>query len=253
METNERLLHYTVTGIGEPLVFLNGFMEDTSIWETVTAGFQNNTCICIDLHGHGESFFEEEAIPSIALMAEQVRTLLDELSIGNYQLIGHSLGGYVGLELLKSDADLEQLVLFHSHPWPDNEQKKKDRDRVIELVQTKASFFIREAIPKLFASPEKHPETIERYCQIAENMPPAAIGWSAAAMRDRPSYVNILAEKSGQVSIVQGEKDALIPAKELHALAETHGIHWFEISGCGHMSHEEKPEKALEILRTILG
>ena len=251
LDTNQ-LLHYTVTGVGDPVVFLHGFMEDTTIWEGLTAHFPNNTCIAIDLHGHGHSFFDKDAVPSISLMAEQVRTLLDTLSIGNYQLIGHSLGGYVGCELLKSDSELEQLVLFHSHPFPDNEEKKKDRDRVIELVKTRAKFFISEAIPNLFAFPEEHKEAIARYSRIAEQMEPAAIGWSAAAMRDRPSYVNILSEKPGQVSIVQGELDKVVPGKELHAFVEKHAIHWFGIERCGHMSQEEEPEKALEILKVIL-
>jgi len=253
MQTETTPLHHKVTGLGDPVVFLHGFMEDTSIWKNITDHFADKTCIAIDLHGHGASFFDQDAVPSIALMAEQVRTLLDTLEIGNYQLVGHSLGGYVGCELLKSDPELEQLVLFHSHPFPDNAAKKKDRDRVIELVKTRAKFFISEAIPGLFAFPEEHEEAIKTYSRIAEKMRPEAIGWSAAAMRDRPSYVNILSEKSGQVSVIQGELDKVVPGKELRDFVEKQQIHWFGIERCGHMSQEEAPEKAVELLKAILG
>lgn len=246
-------LHYTVTGIGDPVVFLHGFMEDASSWEQISRHFCTKTCITIDLHGHGRSFFNPNDKPSIALMAEQVSSLIDDLGIGHYQLVGHSLGGYVGCELLKTDSRLEQLIFLHSHPWPDSEEKKQDRNRVIELVKSKPSMFIREAFPKLFAFPEEHCDTIERYCRIAEKMDPLAIAWTSAAMRDRPSYVNILSEKSGQVSIIQGELDPLIPTDKLHAFANEHHIYWFEIARCGHMGQEENPEKVVELLKVILG
>lgn len=240
------------TGSGDPIVFLHGFMEDTTIWKSITGHFPENTCIAVDLYGHGKSLFDEAAVPSVALMAGQVRTLLDTLNLRNYQLVGHSLGGYVGCELLKSDPNLAQLVLFHSHPFPDSDEKKKDRDRVIELVKTKADFFISEAIPGLFAFPDEQQEAIRDYSEIAARMKPEAIAWSAAAMRDRPSYVNILAEKPGQVSIIAGELDKVVPLKELYDLAKLHEMHWFLIERAGHMSQVEEPEKAAGILKVIL-
>lgn len=246
-------LHYTVSGIGDPVVFLHGFMEDTTSWKHIARHFCTKTCITIDLHGHGRSYFDNDSTPSVALMAEQVRELINQLGIGHYQLVGHSLGGYVGCELLKTDSRLEQLVFLHSHPWPDSEEKKQDRNRVIELVKARPSFFIREAFPKLFAFPEEHKAAIERYCQAAEKMDPRAIAWASAAMRDRPSYVNILSEKSGQISIIQGDLDPLIPSDKLHAFAQEHNIYWFEIERCGHMGQEEQPEKVVELLKVILG
>ena len=222
------------------------------MWDDLLPALQNHTCIAIDLHGHGDSFYDDSLTPSIELMAKQVKAVLESLSIGPYIVVGHSLGGYVANELLKTDPAVEHIVLFHSHPWADSESKKKDRDRVIELVKTKARSFIREAIPNLFAQPEKHPEAIETYCAMAEEMPPAAIGWSAAAMRDRSDYASLLQEKAGQVTIVQGQLDPIIPNLKLHAFAKEAGINWHEIAGCGHMSQAEATEEAMEILKVIM-
>jgi 2-succinyl-6-hydroxy-2,4-cyclohexadiene-1-carboxylate synthase len=246
-------LHYRISGDGDPVVFLHGFMEDLSIWNDITAVFPEKKCIAIDLHGHGKSFFDPELKPSLPLMAEQVRELLETLEIGHYHVVGHSLGGYVGCELLKSDPATEHLTLLHSHPWPDPDTKKKDRDRVIELVKTKSVQFIREAIPNLFAFPDEHPDEIATYSRIAWEMDPEAIGWSSAAMRDRLSYVDTLTEKASAVSIIQGQLDPLIPNIKLREFAEEHGIAFYEIPRCGHMGQEEAPERVKELLKVIIG
>jgi pimeloyl-ACP methyl ester carboxylesterase len=246
-------LSYRISGSGDPVVFLPGFMEDSSMWDNLLPAFQHHRCILIDLHGHGKSFFNPALVPSIAVMAEQVRDLLDELQITHYQLVGHSMGGYVGCRLLDIDPGVEHLTLLHSHPWADTPAKKEDRNRVIELVKTRAAFFIREAIPNLFAFPEEHRPAIAHSCAIAERMLPAAIAWSAAAMRDRPAYTEVLKQQSTKVSIIQGQLDPLIPNLQLHAFADEHGIGFYEIPQCGHVGQEEAPEQVKELLSVILG
>jgi len=248
-----RLLHYRISGNGDPVVFLHGFMEDISIWDRITNAFPDKQCICIDLHGHGNSFFDPDLKPSTALMAEQVMEIIRELRLSHYQVVGHSLGGYVGCELLKADPAVEHLTLLHSHPWPDPETKKQDRNRVIELVRTKAQHFISEAVPNLFAHPEEHPTTIERYKAIANKMDPAAIGWAAAAMRDRLSSVGIVKEKASAVSVIQGQLDRTIPNLKMREFAIESGVSFYEIPDCGHMGMEEAPERVLEILKVIIG
>ncbi|OGS77622.1 MAG: hypothetical protein A3D31_11540 [Candidatus Fluviicola riflensis] len=247
------MLHHRISGNGDPVVFLHGFMEDNSMWEQFLPHFQHKTCILIDLHGHGKSFFNPELPREINVMAQQVRTTLDKLSISSYQLVGHSLGGYVGCELLKTDPLLEHLILFHSHPWPDSPAKKTDRDRVSKLVLTKSVFFIREAIPNLFAFPTQQQGAIKTYCDIAERMHPEAIAWSTIAMRNRGSSEQILKDRPENVSIIQGQLDPLIPNLQLRTFAENHRIGFYEIPRCGHMGQVEAPENSIALLSMILG
>ena len=250
---NNSLLHYRISGNGDPVVFLHGFMEDSSMWDEIIPHFPHKTCILIDLHGHGKSFFDPELPCKMSTMAQQVRFALDHLSISTYQLVGHSLGGYVGCELLKTDPLLEHLILFHSHPWPDSPAKKTDRDRVSKFVLTKSAFFIREAIPNLFAFPEEQSEAIKTYCAIAEKMNPEAIAWSTIAMRNRDSSEQLLMDRPKNVSIIQGQLDPLIPNIQLRAFAESHQIGFYEIARCGHMGQVEAPTESVELLTAILG
>jgi pimeloyl-ACP methyl ester carboxylesterase len=228
-------------------------MEDAFMWDEIISHFAHKTCILVDLHGHGKSFFDPELPREISTMAQQVRSTLDQLSISSYQLVGHSLGGYVGCELLKTDPLLEHLILFHSHPWPDSPAKKTDRDRVSHLVQTKSVFFIREAIPNLFAFPEEQSEAIKNYCVIAEQMNPEAIAWSTIAMRNRDSSEQLLIDRAENVSIIQGQLDPLIPNLQLRSFAEKHNIGFYEIARCGHMGQVEAPTESAELLKAILG
>jgi pimeloyl-ACP methyl ester carboxylesterase len=186
-------------------------------------------------------------------MGKQVMEVLKAEAIGHYQLVGHSLGGYVGCYLLENDPRLEHLVLLHSHPWADSPAKKTDRERVSELVKTKAAFFIREAIPNLFAHATLHHLAIEKYCSIADQMLPEAISWSTLAMRDRPSSEALLQRFNDRVSIVQGQLDPLIPNEELRRFAEQASIGFHEIADCGHMGQEEQPEAIKNILLALLG
>jgi len=244
------MLNFTVSGEGIPVVFLHGYMEDSSMWKFITDS-PGMKAICIDLNGHGNSEFTEME-PSIAFMAEQVLDIIHHLGLQQPQIVGHSLGGYVALELFKQLPTLEHITLLHSHPKADSEQKKGDRLRVAELVKTKAGTFIQEAIPNLFHEPGRHKTTIQHYCDIAKRMDPEAIGWTALAMRNRPDSTVLLEQFPDRFSIIQGRFDNLIQAEEMKDLAEKTGVSYIELPNSGHMGHEEETMLCKEVLLSII-
>lgn len=239
--------------MGEVVVFLHGFMENKSIFNEIIRSFPDKTCISIDLFGHGESGFDDAIKPSVATMADQVIDTLTELGVDEYAVVGHSLGGYVGLELLKKDTRMSQVVLFHSHPWGDTPEKKKERNRMIALVQSSPEVFINAAISGLFRNLRKSHKSIEAYREIALLMRPSAIAWAAAAMRDRVSNLNVMLEKAGQCAMIQGRYDKVVPLDELRSLSSVSGIPLVELPEDAHMSQAEHPQMAYEALRAILG
>ena len=79
--------------------------------------------------GHGRSGIIDN-IHTMDLMAESINHLLNELKIKKCVIIGHSMGGYVTLAFLeKFKEKLLGFSLFHSVPFGDTDEKKKDRDR----------------------------------------------------------------------------------------------------------------------------
>lgn len=146
-------LHYTISGRGQAVIFLHGFMENGSMWSELVHQLPVKAYV-IDLHGHGASFFHPDLPASIEIMARQVMQIVEKEQLQQALVVGHSLGGYVALELFRMNPDFEHVVLFHSNPWSDSLDKQQDRERVAKLVKTKKEFFISEAIPNLFYGPQ---------------------------------------------------------------------------------------------------
>jgi pimeloyl-ACP methyl ester carboxylesterase len=247
---SEQLLNYRISGNGSPVVFLHGFMEDLSMWDEIIPHLPVRA-ICIDLPGHGSSPVNLQATPSILSMAREVEKILAHENIKNALVIGHSMGGYVGLELLKLVPGLEHLILFHSHPWSDSEDKKRDRERVANMVLTKAAVFIREAIPNLFSNPTVMKDTINEYVRIAEKMDPRAIGWAALAMKNRFDLAYLMEKHPEKYTVISGQNDKLVNVGLLNSFCNQHHISSVVFPNAAHMSHEENREEVIRLFQTI--
>ncbi len=83
---------YDVTGDGPAVVFLHGLTNRRQAWDPVTALLAARfTCVRLDFRGHGESSAAPEY--GMAALVGDVRAVVEDLSLGNPALVGHSLGG----------------------------------------------------------------------------------------------------------------------------------------------------------------
>ena len=245
-------LHYEDKGKGHALIFLHGFLEDHEMWAGIIPAFETGyRCIMPDLPCHGKSRFDGDHC-SMEFMASAVSALITELDIETATIIGHSMGGYVGLELL--EAQKHRLILLNSNFWADPEEKKKDRNRVIELVKKNKSTFIREAIPALFADVNKSKceEHIQKLIRKANEIPSSEIIAVTKGMRDRKANYELMRHE--HISIIQGEMDPIIAPKMLiQELSETGApVPIKTIPNCGHMSTFEKPRAVVESIKQLL-
>lgn len=89
----------TVHSNGQPAVVLvHGWMCDQSYWEAqVPALSEHFGVVTIDLAGHGFSGTDRQAW-TIASLGEDVAAVISHLQLKNVVVIGHSMGGRVGLE-----------------------------------------------------------------------------------------------------------------------------------------------------------
>ena len=141
-------------GEGTPVVFLHGYLESSEIWQPYVNGLSTyGRIILIDLPGHGDTGILDE-IHTMSFMTEVVKYALDYLGVEKCIMIGHSMGGYVTLSFVKEYPEiLLAFCLFHSHPLPDTDDTKKNREREIELVQEgKKELIYNTNIPKAFAT-----------------------------------------------------------------------------------------------------
>lgn len=95
MEDTKMDLHYEIQGNGEPIVLMHSGMADLRDWEFIVPQLvQTYKCIAFDGRGAGKSPSPVE-IPNYV---EDLKNLLDFLSIEQTILVGHSFGGGIATD-----------------------------------------------------------------------------------------------------------------------------------------------------------
>ena len=251
----EKNLHYKKEGTGEALVLIHGFLENLSMWDEMAVELsKTNQVIRIDLPGFGKSDCIED-IHSMALFAECIKQLLKELNVDKFTLIGHSMGGYAGLELLKICPEkINHFILFHSTAKADSEQKKNDRSRAIKMVKDKQNVYLKTAIPFLF--PEQFQASCSGYIQkmIAEakNLHSSGIIAALKGMQQRKDCNELLKSLSCRKTYIAGTFDPLLNVSVLREEASNNEANFIEIENAGHMSHFECPSETINTFLKLL-
>ncbi len=245
-------LNYRVIGNGHPVVFLHGFLESITMWDYLTPDDFPFQSILIDLPGHGSSLNDDDSDPTMLYMAKKVLEVLEELNIDEFDVVGHSMGGYVALQLKEISSKCNRVVLLNSNFWEDTEEKKRDRLRVAEIVFRNKNMFIKEAIPNLFADRENYSKEIAEIIEEAIAMNAHAVAYASLAMRCRANKRFLLEINPKDFLLIQGENDSLIPVETMHQNIDKLGISYQLISRAGHMSHIESTEKVKSLIRDFL-
>lgn len=149
-------IQYTESGKGTTVVLLHGFLENSTMWQSVEELLNKKyRVVCIDLLGHGASE-NLGYVHTMTQMAETVKAVLENLNIRRSFFVGHSMGGYVALAFADMYPDnVKGLVLLNSTARADTEEKKIGRNRAIAVVKENHKSFIRTSIPMLFRSKSK--------------------------------------------------------------------------------------------------
>ncbi|MGV3631868.1 MAG: alpha/beta fold hydrolase [Bacteroidota bacterium] len=243
------MLNYKIYGEGHPVVFLHGFLESLTMWETFDLGGCSFQSVLIDLPGHGNLPLNKE-YKNLAEVAAEIKAFLEGLGIGQFDLIGHSLGGYIAVELHKITDQNGKLMLYHSNFWGDDEQKKKDRNRVIDVVRKNKTLFLNEAIPNLFLPAFRKEAFVAELREEAGKIDPETIILYSGLMRDRGSNASYVKDLKNKVLFVQGEQDHIVPKQAIESRPDVVPV---ICTGAGHMGHFEEKEHEFEIIRTFFG
>lgn len=224
VQYQQRKVAYQSDGRGEPVVLLHGFCEDSRVWLEFGEDLREEQfrVIVIDLPGFGES--EPAAEPSIDYHAGAVLAVLDELGLARSVLIGHSMGGYIGLAIAEKFPDrLKGLGLFHSHPFADSEEKKANRAKSIEFIRRQGHLlYVKQLIPQLF-NPRfagSHPFLVDTLIHRATRYPEQGIVDGLQAMIDRPDRSKALQQATFPVLFIIGKEDTAIPWE--YSIDQTH-------------------------------
>lgn len=109
-------LNYKEFGQGEPIVILHGLFGTLDNWQTIAKQLaQDYWIFIIDQRNHGRSPHVDEL--SYRLMAEDLKSFLDEHWMPKAHLIGHSMGGKTAMQFAFDFPDMvDKLVVVDIGP-----------------------------------------------------------------------------------------------------------------------------------------
>jgi pimeloyl-ACP methyl ester carboxylesterase len=168
-------------------------------------------------------------------------------------VVGHSLGGYVALAMAQLEPrKISGICLFHSTPYPDSEERKSNRNRVMEFVKVNGvGPFVDTFVPGLFFD-KKH-ASIPYVDRMARKTPTETLLAYTVAMRDRLGSVDFLKGFHKPTLVLAGDKDTIVPLESLRGIARLAGNCTVQVlQDTGHMAMFEQPEKARRIVKDFI-
>jgi len=246
-------IYSTDEGSGLPVIFIHGFCEHHQMWDAFKKPFlKKYRVITIDLPGFGKSPLLSDNF-SIKDLSLSVLEHLAQKKLEKFILIGHSLGGYVSLEMINQNPnEVSGLCLFHSTALADTADKKDARNKTMKFVEKHGVEIFAEAfVPSLFFNGKRAQlnNEIQASVKMAKETQKATLFSYTKAMRDRKDRTDVLKEFEGPILIIAGEEDTSVPIDKIQQqeLLPKHGIVHY-LDKCGHMGMFEKKE---EITREI--
>lgn len=233
------------------IIWLHGFCISSEIWDNCLPHFDENFCsVSLDLPGFGDSpliYFE-----SLADLAEQIYQALKNQNIPNATLIGHSLGGYICMEIARKHPEFcNSLILFHSNAFEDSDERKKIREVYLDAYERFGTdFFLRNFHENLFY--QKQADVINFLKEKHADISVETLQCYTAAMKDRRGYDDILTNQMPKM-IIAGAFDQAISSEEyLRMYNKAENCELLMLANSAHMGMMEESEKAAKAILSFL-
>lgn len=240
------------------VVLLHGYLENMLVWESfVPLLYKDVRVVTLDIPGHGISEVKGE-LHSMDYLADTLAAALDKLGIERATIVGHSMGGYVALAFAERYADrTEAIVLLHSTPYADSDEKKKNRQREISLVRSGKKELLAHTAPEAgFAENNRNRfrteiEDLQQTIYLTED---AGIIALLNGMIERKAQSEMLHALGRPILFILGKKDGYITSDVAEKMVAEHPeaeVVWLENSG--HMGFIEEAEACATALLDFVG
>ena len=252
-------LHICDSEVGEKtVVLLHGYLENMLVWDDfVPLIYKNVRVVTLDIPGHGISEVKGE-IHTMDFLADTLAAALDRLGIEKATIVGHSMGGYVALAFAERHPErTEALVLLHSTPYADTEEKRKNRQREISIIRSgKKEMLAHTAAEAGFAVENRNRfrteiEDLQQTVYLTED---AGIVALLNGMIERKAQSEMLHALGKPILFILGRKDGYIVPEVAEKMVAEHPeaeVVWLENSG--HMGFIEEAKACAKALLDFVG
>lgn len=256
-QINDITLAYTDKGTGLPIVFLHAFPLNRTMWAAQEEALSpRHRVVTIDLRGHGES---DAPLWHYTLdqAADDVRALLDHLSILQAVFVGLSMGGYILFAFYRKHADrVKGLILADTRAQADTPEGRIGRFQMAQIAYNDGSAAIADImIPKLLSpgTIRSNPALVRNVRSMIEGNQISGIAGDLMAMAERPDSVSLLPQITCPTQIIVGELDVATPPHDSKLMADqVPGARLTIVPGAGHLSNLEQPETFNQILGAFI-
>jgi pimeloyl-ACP methyl ester carboxylesterase len=240
-QVNGITLAYSDKGTGLPVVFLHAFPLNRTMWMAQEEALSSRESDAPLWHH------------TLDQAAEDVRVLLDHLSIRQAVLVGLSMGGYILFAFYRKYADLVKgLVLADTRAQADTAEGKEGRFQMAQITYKKGSSAIADLmIPKLLspATIQTRPEIVRNVWSMIEGNQISGIAGDLMAMAERPDSVPLLRQITCPTQIIGGELDLTIPPSDVKQMADQiPGSRLAIIPEAAHLANLEQPDTFNQIV-----
>lgn len=197
----------------ETIVLIHGYGFDKRIWLPVELAFHKFNVILLSLPGFGDRTVEEPY--SIDALAQRFWLDLAFLKDSLIHLVGHSMGGYVCMEMIAQRPEsVASLALIHSHVFADTEDKKAARFRTVDAIKTNGrEELARKMIPSFLGSSRYEKSIAEKLIDRGISYNDYAWSFGMEAMAHRVDHTETLRRLDAPVLMIMGEKDEAVPVE----------------------------------------
>jgi pimeloyl-ACP methyl ester carboxylesterase len=249
---------YEDVGSGPPIILLHGYPFNRSMWREQADSLSTNYRVIIpDLRGHGETSVTQEPA-TIAEMAQDVATLLDELEIKRVILGGLSMGGYVALAFYRRFGlrRVRALILADTRSQADTMEARRNReDQAGKILKQGMSSIADDFLKKVLtpATLSQKPEITERVREMIVTTKPQGAAAALRGMAVRQDQTDFLPEIIAPTLIIVGSEDQLTPPVDAEMMhREIRGSRLEIVEGASHLSNLERPAEFNRALKNFL-
>lgn len=245
-------VRYFDRGKGEKVILLlHGYLESIDVWEEFAGHLASEfRVVGFDIPGHGISEVAGE-VHTMEMMADVAADLLRRCEIEKCVAVGHSMGGYVALALAeKYPRMLAGLVLLHSTPDGETEEKRKNRQREIELVRANKKELLARIDPEKIFAPDNRKKFRQVIDQLGETVmltEDEGIIALLNGMMTRKDTNETLRKLAVPQLLIFGNKDEIIPEEAARLIIRSQPqaeVLWLENSG--HMGFVEEEKRVAD-------
>lgn len=226
------------------LVLANSLSATQDMWShQVPEWSRHYRVICFNYAGHGPTA-SLPAHDNISGMGQALIAKLDQEGVGQFDFVGLSLGGMLGLHLAAHYPDrVRRLVAANCRYWNDADGRQQ-WDQRIQAVRDGGMQVVADGTLERWFTPEfrqAQPDTVDRVRTMILGTSVEGYAMAATAVRN----LDLREQLSGircPVLLLTGDQDVAAPASHMQEIAERvpdAKLHVFD--HCAHISSMEHP------------